>query len=102
MTPIPSIETRLVEEGAQTEGVSKPAFIPVETPTPHKGVIPLTTSQTEIASLTTPLIISTSDPFTALSQAVKDGYSLVVTPLSIPSSATCRLDADLSSNEGSK
>ena len=33
---------------------------------------------------------------------MKDGYSLVVTSLSIPSSATCRLDADLSSNEGSK
>ena len=69
---------------------------------PHKEVIPLTASQTEIASPTTPLIILTGDPFTALSQAVKDGYSLVVTPLSIPSSATCRLDADLSSNEGSK
>ena len=39
-TPIPSIETRLVEEGAQTEGVSEPAFIPVETPHPFL-VMPL-------------------------------------------------------------
>ena len=46
-----------------------------------------------------PFVISTSDPFTALSQAVKDGSSLVVTPSSIPSFATRGLDADLSSKE---
>ena len=45
----------------------------------------------------TSLVISTSDPFAALSQAVKDDSSLVVTPSSIPSSATRGLDANLSS-----
>ena len=44
---------------------------------------------------------STSDPFVALSQAVKDGSSLVVTPSSIPCSIACEPDADLSF-EGSK
>ena len=43
-----------------------------------------------------PLVISTSDPFAALSQAMKDGSSLVVTPSFIPSSATRGPDADLS------
>ena len=37
-----------------------------------------------------------------LSQVMKDGSSLVVTPSSIPSSATCGFDADLSSDEGSE
>lgn len=37
-----------------------------------------------------------------LSQVVKDGSSLVVTSSSIPSSATCGFDADLSSDEGSE
>ena len=40
-------------------------------------------------------------PFTVLSQAVKDGSSLVVTPSSIPTSTTCGPNADLSF-EGSK
>ena len=43
-----------------------------------------------------PLVISTSDPFAALSQAMKDGSSLVVTPSFIPSSATRGPDANLS------
>ena len=60
-----------------------------------------TTVQTEAASPITPFVISTSDPFAVLSQAVKDGSSLVVTPSSIPSSATRGPDVDLSS-EGSK
>ena len=46
-----------------------------------------------------PLVISTDDPFTTLSQAVKDGSSLVVTPSSIPISATYGPDATLSSEE---
>ena len=46
-----------------------------------------------------PLVISIGDPFVALSQAVKDGSSLVVTPSSIPISATRGPDADLSSKE---
>ena len=49
-----------------------------------------------------PPIISISNPFVALSQAVKDGSTLVVTPSSIPSSAIRGPDADLSSDEGSK
>ena len=62
---------------------------------------PPTTVQIEVASPITPLVISTSDPFAVLSQAVKDGSSLVVTPSSIPSSATHGPDVDLSS-EGSE
>ena len=38
-------------------------------------------------------------PSTALSQAMKDGSSLVVTPSSIPISTTCGPDVDLSSEE---
>nr|POF18731.1 hypothetical protein CFP56_24959 [Quercus suber] len=53
--------------------------------------------ETKTVPSVTPLVISTSDPFVALSQAMKDGSSLVVTPSSIPSSATCKPDADLSS-----
>lgn len=60
----------------------------------------MATSQVESASPATPLIISTSNPFPALSQAVKDGSSLVVTPSSIPSSATHGPNVDLSSDEG--
>ena len=45
-------------------------------------------SHTRSASPTTPLVISASDPFVTLSQAMKDGSLLVVTPSSIPSSAT--------------
>ena len=48
-----------------------------------------------------PHVISTSDLFVALSQAMKDGSSLAVTPSSIPNSTTCGPDADLSS-EGSE
>lgn len=58
-------------------------------------------SQTESTSpATPPLIISASDPFIALSHAVKDGSSLVVNLSSIPSSATRVPDTDLSSDEG--
>ena len=62
---------------------------------------PTATVQTEAASPITPLVISTSDPFAVLSQAVKVGSSPVVTPSSIPNSATCGPDVDLSSG-GSK
>ena len=58
---------------------------------------PPATVQTEATSLVTPFIISTSDPFAVLSQAVNDGSSLVVTPFSIPSSAKRGPDVDLSS-----
>ena len=43
-TLIPSTEPGPIEEGAQTKGVSEPTFIPVETPTPQKGVTPSTAS----------------------------------------------------------
>ena len=87
-------------ESTHTEKVSEATPISAKTPTFQEGAIPSAT-QIEVASPTTPLFISTSDPFAALSQAVKDGSSLVVTPSSIPSSAIRGPDADLSS-EGSK
>jgi len=87
-TPILSAEPGPIEEGAQSE----PASIPTETPTPQKGVTPPATSQTEIASPATPLVISTNDPFAALSQAVKDGSSLM--PL-VDLMQTCLLKRDL-------
>nr|XP_023874071.1 uncharacterized protein LOC111986625 [Quercus suber] len=100
-TPIPSVKPVPVDECTHTERVSEPASIPTETHTPQKGDYSPIASHPKIKSPTTPLVISTSDPFAALSQAVKDGSSLVVTLSSIPSSATCGPDADLSS-KGSK
>ena len=97
--PIPSTRPIPIGKGTHTEKVSKATPIPTETLTPQEGVIPPIVAQTEVASPATPLVISTSDPFVALSQAVKDGSSLVVTPSSIPSSATRGLDADLSFEE---
>ena len=90
-----------INEGTYTGKVSEAIPVPAETLTPHEVATPPATIQTEAASLITPLIIFTSDPFAILSQAVKDGSSLVVTPSSIPSSATCGPNVDLSS-EGSK
>ena len=78
------------------ERVNETAPIPVEILTPQEGAIPLAVALTEIASPATPLVISTSDPFMALSQAMKDGSSLVVTPSSILSFATYGPDVDLS------
>ena len=74
--------------------------MPAERPTPLEGAIPPAAVQTKTTSLVLPLVISTSDPFAAISQATKGGASLVVTPSSIPGSATRGLDSDLSS-EGS-
>ena len=91
-----------VEESAQAERVGESALIPAETPTPWKEVTPASASQTRSASPTIPPVISTNDPFIAFSQAIKDGSSLVVTPSSIPNSATHGPDADFSSNEGSE
>ena len=98
---IPSTEPEPIDEGTHTKRVSETAPIPAETLTPQEGAIPHVAAQIEIASLATPLVVSTSDPFAALSQAVKDGFSLVVTSSSFPSSATRGPDADLSS-EGSE
>ena len=95
-SPIPSTEPVPIDEGTHTERVSKLAPILAETLTPQKGAISLIASQPEIEFPATPLVISTSDPFTALSQAVKDGSSLVVTPSSMPGSATRGPYANLS------
>ena len=94
--PIPSIEPVPIGEGTYMERVSETVPILAETLTPQEGAIPPVVAQIEVASHAMPLIIFTSDPFTALSQAVKDGSSLVVTLSSIPSSATHGPDADLS------
>ena len=66
-TPIPSIELVPVGEGTHTERVNEPAPIPAETLTPQKGDTPPAASQTEVASPVTPFVISTSNPFVALS-----------------------------------
>ncbi|KAK9994215.1 hypothetical protein SO802_023918 [Lithocarpus litseifolius] len=99
--PIPPTEPVSIGESAYMEKVGATVPTPTEMLTPQKGVIPSAISQAEIASPVTPLVISISDPFITLSQAVKDDSSLVVTPSSIPSSATRGPNADLSS-EGSE
>ena len=100
--PIPPPKLVPIEESTQTEKVGEFVPIPAKIPTPQKEVTPTGASQTGSASPITPPVISTNDPFIALSQAVKNGSSLVVTPSSIPNSTTQWLDADLSSNEGFK
>ena len=99
---IPSPRPGPIEENTQTKMVVEFTPIPAEAPAPQKGVTPADASQTESSSPITPHVICTSDPFTAFSQAIKDDSSLVVTPSSIPSSATCGPCVDLSSDEGSK
>ena len=47
-------------------------------------------------------VVFASDPFAAISQVVKGGSSLLVTPSFIPISATQVLDVELSPNEGPK
>ena len=97
-TETPTLPTELVpiDKGTHTRKVSEAIPIPAETLTPQKVAISPATIQIEVAPPVTPLVISTSDPFAVLSQAVKDGSSLVVTPSSIPSSATRGPDVDLS------
>ena len=90
-----------IDEGTYTKKVSKTIPVPAETLTPQEVATPPATVHTEAASPVTPLVISTNDPFTVLSQAVKDDSSLVVTPSSIPSFATYGPNVDLSS-EGSE
>ena len=74
--------------------------MPAERPTPSEGAIPPAAVQTKTTSPVLPLVISTSDPFVAISQAAKGSASLVVTPSSILGSVTRGPDLDLSS-EGS-
>ena len=87
-----------IDEGTHTGEVSEVTTPPAETPSIQRGATPPATTQIETTPVT-PLVISIDDPFAALSQAVKDGSSLVVTPSSIPISATRGPDADLSSEE---
>ena len=96
--PIPPFEPVPREKCTHTEKVSKTTLIPAKTPISPEGVIPVAI-QTVTTSPILPLVISTSDPFTALSQAVNDGSSLVVTPSSIPSFAMRGPDANLSSEK---
>jgi len=100
---VPSLSTEPVpiDEGTHTGKVSGATPVPAETHSPQNVVTSPATVQIEAASLATPLVIFTSDPFVALSQAAKDGSSLVVTPSSIPNSTTRGSDVDLSS-EGSE
>ena len=93
---IPFSEPVPIDEGTHTERVNEATPISTEMLTPQEGAIPLAITQTKVASPATPLVISTNDPFVALSQVVKDGSSLVVTPSYIPTSATRGLDVDLS------
>ena len=76
--------------------------IPAEIPTPQKEVTPVGASQTRSPSPISSPVIFASNPFVGLSQAIKDVSFLVVTPSSIPSSATHRPDVGLSFDEGSK
>ena len=52
--------------------------------------------------VTPPPVIFASDSFATFSRAIKDGYSLVFTLSSIPTSATRGPNADLSHDEGSE
>ena len=72
-----------IDEGTHTGEVSEATPPLVETPLVQRGATPPAATQIETTPVTS-LIISTSDPFAALSQAVKDGSSLVVTHSSIP------------------
>ena len=98
-TPTPSAEP-VPREGTHVEGVGETTPLPAERPTPSEGAIPPAAVQAKTTSPVLPLVILTSDPFAAISQAAKGSASLVVTPSSIPSSATRGPDPNLSS-EGS-
>ena len=86
--PTPSAESVSREEGTHTEKVGETTPLFAETPAPPKRTISPPAIQTKTASPILPLVIFTSDPFAALSQAAKGSTSLVVTPSSIPVSAT--------------
>ena len=87
-----------IDESTHTGEVSEVTHPLAETPSVQRGATPPAATQIETTSVT-PLVISTDKPFTALSQAMKDGSSLVVTPSFIPISATRGPDVDLSSKE---
>ena len=87
-----------MDEGTHTGEANEVTALLTETPSVQRGATPPTATQIESTPVT-PLVIFTGDPFAALSQAVKDGSSLVVTLSSIPISAICGPDATLSSEE---
>ena len=95
-TPTPSAEL-VPREGTHVEGVSETTPLPTERLTPSEGAIPPAVVQTKTTSPILSLVILTSDPFADISQAAKGSASLVVTPSSIPGSATRGPDLDLSS-----
>ena len=97
-TSISPTERIPIDEGTHTKEASEVAAPPAETPSVQRRATPPAATQIETTPVT-PLVISTGDPFAAFSQAVKDGSSLVVTPSSIPISASRGPDAALSSEE---
>ena len=92
------IELVPMDEGTYTGESSEVTAPYAEIPYIQMGATPPAATQFETTPVTS-LIISTGDPFAALSQAVKDGSSLVVTPSSIPIFATRGPDAALSFEE---
>ena len=98
-TPTPSAES-VPREGTHVEGVGEITPLPAERFVPFEGVIPSAVVQTKITPPILPLVILSSDHFADISQAAKGSASLVITPSSIPGSATRGPDLDLSS-EGS-
>ena len=98
-TPTPSAEP-VPREGTHVEGVGETTPLPAERFAPSEGATPFAIVQTKTTPPILPLVISSSDPFADISQAAKGSASLVVTPSSIPGSATRGPDLDLSS-EGS-
>ena len=95
-TPTPSAKS-VPREGTHVEGVGETTPLPIERPTPSEEVIPPTAIQAKTTSPVLPPVISTNDPFAAISQAAKGSASLVVTPSSILGSATHGPDPNLSS-----
>ncbi|KAL4621264.1 hypothetical protein ACB092_06G215500 [Castanea dentata] len=65
--PATAFATPVAAQGVPAEGVSETTPILAETLTPQEEVVPSAAAQTEAISPATPLVISTSDPFAALS-----------------------------------
>ena len=65
--PTPSAELVPRKKGTHTEGVGETTPLSAETPAPPERTISPTAVQTKTTSLVLPLVISTSDPFAALS-----------------------------------
>lgn len=82
-----------IDKGTHTRKVSKLTTTLAKTPSVQREATPPTATQSETTPIM-PLVISIGDPFAALSQAMKDGSFLVVTPSSIPISATRGPNAD--------